>query len=184
CHAIVSEESTLCWNCNSNLVEEKSSSSASRSYGGSVLNPYAAYDEEEKPRVSYTPRVKQKKSPMPIIFAVIVVIAGIFAYTCIAGKKSGGTSSSISSSDLSRYVSLSLSNVQLQITTTKTLHNVRIRMNDREYNYEVNLLSAGVYTVGLGAFSDKKGNRFNPYSKKVRDIAIYSDEGSAHFAPN
>ena len=183
CHAIVSEESTLCWNCNNNLVEEKSSATSSRSNGSSILNPYASYDEQEKS--AYIPPAKQKKSRKPIVFAIIAVIAGILTYTCIAGKTSNGTSRSTksSSADLGRYVSLSLSGTQLQITTTKTLHDVRMRMNNREYSYVVNQLSPGTYTVGLGAFSDSKGNRFNPYSKVVKDIAIYSDEGLAHFAP-
>ena len=29
-------------------------------------------------------------------------------------------------------------------------------------------MSPGTYTVGLATFSDSKGNKFNPFSKKVQ----------------
>lgn len=85
----------------------------------------------------------------------------------------------ISAKDLTG-MNIRFSNTQLEITTNQTLHNVRFRLNG-DYTYEVKNLSAGTYTVGLATFTDAKGNRFNPFTKKVERISVFCSEGSTYF---
>lgn len=80
-------------------------------------------------------------------------------------------------------VKVGFSDTQLQISTEQSLSNVRIRVNS-DYIYEVSSLPAGIYTVGLATFADKKGNRFNPFSKKIRSVSIFSSQGSTYFTCN
>ncbi len=80
-------------------------------------------------------------------------------------------------------VKVGFSDTQLQISTEQSLSNVRIRVNS-DYIYEVSSLPAGIYTVGLATFADKKGNRFNPFSKKIRSVSIFSSQGATYFTCN
>lgn len=181
CHARVSEDSTMCWSCNNSLVEQD----APPSYGRSQQETDAQHDDgggHAPPK----PSVKGKIT----VFAVISVMVAALTYTCVISSEGGGKgrSGGGSSAATSRYsteltgVSVSLSPAQIKITTSQTLHNVRIRVN-HSYTYEVRTMSPGTYTAGLATFADSKGNRFSPSAQKVTGVGIFSDEGSTYFTP-
>lgn len=169
CHAAVGEESTLCWNCNNNLVEQEYSpynlySSSIENASSSSENNYSKYVPSKK--------INKAKIIVPIIVAVVVAF---ITYTCLS-------EGSVRSKDL-KGVSTSLSTTQLKLNTNKTLHNLRIRING-DYTYTESILLSGTYTVGLANFVDSKGNRFNPFTQKVTRVTIFCDEGSTYFTPN
>lgn len=165
CHAAVSEGSTLCWNCNNNLVEQK--------YSSPIVNDSSS-SKNENSYAKYVPSKKINKTK--IIVSIIVAIILIFiTYTCLS-------EGSVSSKNL-RGISTSLSTTQLKLNTDKTLHNLKIKING-DYTYTESILPSGTYTVGLAAFADSEGNRFNPFIQKITRISIFCDEGSTYFTPN
>lgn len=125
----------------------------------------------------------KSKSAFFLIFLIILLFCSIFVVKQFSGRNSYNSSSSSSSSskDL-KGVSASLSNTQIEINTTQTLHDVRIRING-DYIYEVSILNPGTYTAGLATFADSEGNRFNPFTQKVTRITIFCKEGSTGFTP-
>lgn len=191
CHAVVSEDSTLCWNCNNNLVEQKASTNTYySSYSSST--PIVSSSSMDDNTTKYTSKKETNKGKI-VAYIIIAVIAFFITYTCVSesgssssssssrSSYSSSSSSSSSSKDLSG-VSASLSTTQLEIKTTQTLHNVRIRING-DYTYEVSTLTPGTYTAGLTTFADSKGNRFNPFTQKVTRVTIFCKEGSTGFTP-
>ena len=186
CHAVVSEESTLCWNCNNNLVEQKYSSSPSySSYSSPIVNSSSSSEDNYS---KYVPKKETNKGKI-VAYIIIGVVVAFLTYTCVStgggSSSSSGSSYSSSSSSSSKDlsgVSASLSSTQLEIKTTQTLHDVRIRING-DYTYEVSTLSPGTYTAGLATFADSKGNRFNPFKQKVTRVTIFCKEGSTGFTP-
>ena len=186
CHAVVSEESTLCWNCNNNLVEQKYSSSPSySSYSSPIVNSSSSSADNYS---KYVPKKETNKGKI-VAYIIIGVVVAFLTYTCVStgggSSSSSGSSYSSSSSSSSKDlsgVSASLSSTQLEIKTTQTLHDVRIRING-DYTYEVSTLSPGTYTAGLATFADSKGNRFNPFKQKVTRVTIFCKEGSTGFTP-
>lgn len=172
CHSVVSEDSTLCWNCNNNLVEQKKYSSSS------------TIENEKKEEI-----ISEDKENKGVIYAfliIVIIVIVFFTYACGSSENESSYNSasprSYSSSNDLNGVSVGYSDTQLEINTTQTLHDVRIRINNN-YIYEVSILPSGHYTVGLATFTDSKGNRFNPFSKKVIGVSIYCDEGFSYFTP-
>lgn len=178
CHARVSEDSTMCWSCNNSLVEQD----APPPYGRSQQED--AQQDDGGGHAPPKPSVKGKIT----VFAIISVMVAALTYTCVISSGGGGKGTSGGGSSSSRYsteltgVSVSLSPAQIKITTSQTLHNVRIRVN-HSYTYEVRTMSPGTYTAGLATFADSRGNRFSPGTQKVTGVGIFSDEGSTYFTP-
>lgn len=178
CHKRVSEDATLCSNCNNNLIEQTSAATSYNSYSSPIVSQSSSEDINSK----YIPPKKSNKGKV-ITFIVVAFVVAFITYSCVtAGSSSGSSYSSSSSSKSLSGVSASLSATQLELTTIQTLHNVRIRING-DYTYEVSILSPGSYTVGLASFADSKGNRFNPRALVVTRVSIFCKEGSTGFTP-
>lgn len=188
CHSRVSEDDTLCAHCNNTLVEQNYSSTPSYY---SYSSPIVSSSSDDNIDSEYIPRKESNKGKV-ITFIIVASIVAFMTYACVSGGSgsssnknytsiNSSSSSSSSSKDLSG-VSVSLSTTQLELKTSQTLHNVRIRING-DYTYEVSALEPGTYTAGLATFTDSKGNRFNPFSQKVTGVSIFCREGSAYFMP-
>lgn len=73
------------------------------------------------------------------------------------------------------------SDTQLEITTTETITNVHFWLNGN-FTYEVSSIEPGTYTVGLKRFTDKSGNRFDPFIRDVKRVSVFCNEGSTSFS--
>ena len=132
----------------------------------------ANFEKIEK-NSSETENAKKSKAPLFLVFIVILLFGSIFAIKEINSVKSPKQLTS---------VQLSLNDYQLIIKVTQTVNDVRIRINS-DYLYEEKTISPGTYSVGVGAFTDKNGNRFDIKDKEIKHISFFCKEGSTGFTP-
>lgn len=182
CHYKVTEDATICSNCNNNLVDSVTHSKQEEPITTSLC--------EDKDNLSHdyakSTTSKKHKFSKFIFLIIFATFIGVISYTCTMSlndmNNNHNNSSNAKNKKTLSGVTINRDIYQLVITTNQSLHDVRLRVNGN-YVYKVNSLTEGTYTVGLATFSDSHGNIFNPFTTSLRSVSIFCKEGSAYFQP-
>lgn len=116
--------------------------------------------------------MKEEVLKRHILSIFILVIFAILA----AGSGQSGSSSS--SNHLNATVSFSDTQFKIINNDTYDWTNTKLKVNDKYVLHAGTIKAGGIYIVGMAQFAKSDGERFNPFTMKVLNILISSNEGA------